>query len=150
MRTEGEFSKLDDVREVILRSSIDPSSGRIARVTVGDIADVRFSYKEPTARIRYNGQPAIAVNAVRDHGANVIEVMKEVRTAIDELNKGPLKDNYVKLIQLYDETVYIDSSIDLVQQNIFVGGALAAIMLLLFLRSGRATIVVSLAIQCLL
>ena len=69
---------------------------------MGDIADVRFSYKEPTARIRYNGQPAIAVNAVRDHGANVIEVMKGVRTAIDELNKGPLKDNYVKLIQLYD------------------------------------------------
>ena len=146
VRTEGEFSKLDDVREVILRSSIDPSSGRIARVTMGDIADVRFSYKEPTARIRYNGQPAIAVNAVRDHGANVIEVMKGVRTAIDELNKGPLKDNYVKLIQLYDETVYIDSSIDLVQQNIFVGGALAALMLLLFLRSGRATLVVSLAI----
>ena len=146
VRTEGEFTTLDDVRNVMLRSTVDPSSGRIARVKVEDIADVRFTYKEPTARIRYNGQPAIAVNAVRDHGANVIEVMKGIRTTITELNTGILKDNDVKLIQLYDETVYIDSSIDLVQQNIFVGGTLAALMLLLFLRSGRATLVVSLAI----
>ena len=50
------------------------------------------------------------------------------------------------LTQVYDETVYINSSIDLVQQNIFVGGTLAALMLLLFLRSASATLVVSLAI----
>ena len=146
VRTEGEFTKLEHVRAVMLRSAVDQASGRIARVTIGDIAEVRFDNKEPTARIRFNGQPALVVNAVREHGANVIEVMKGVREAIAELNNGPLKDNNVKLIQVYDETVYIDSSIDLVQQNIFVGGTLAALMLLLFLRSGGATLVVSLAI----
>ena len=48
--------------------------------------------------------------------------------------------------QVYDETVYIDSAIDLVQQNILVGGVLAALVLLLFLRSFSATLIVSIAI----
>ncbi|MDD9878994.1 MAG: efflux RND transporter permease subunit, partial [Magnetovibrio sp.] len=146
VRTEGEFSRLEDVRQVLLRSDMDSGSGRIARVTVGDISEVRFASKDPTSRIRFNGQPAIAINSVREHGANVIEVMRGIRAAIAELNEGPLKQANVQLRQVYDETVYIDSSIDLVQQNIFIGGALAAFMLLLFLRSGGATLVVSLAI----
>jgi hydrophobic/amphiphilic exporter-1 (mainly G- bacteria), HAE1 family len=146
VRTEGEFTRLEDVESVLLRSAIDSTNGRVARVTVGDIATVQFNSKDPTSRIRFNGQPAIAVNSVREHGANVIDVMKGIRAAIAELNAGPLADNKVKLIQVYDETVYIDSSIDLVQQNIFIGGTLAAMMLLLFLRSGGATLVISLAI----
>ena len=50
------------------------------------------------------------------------------------------------MTQVYDETTYIDSAINLVQQNIYIGGTLAAIVLLLFLRSGSATLVISLAI----
>src|SRR5690606_14976983 len=50
------------------------------------------------------------------------------------------------LHQVYDETVYIKSAIRLVQNNILIGGTLAAMVLLLFLRSMRATLVVSLAI----
>ena len=146
VRTEGEFSRLDDVRGVVLRSQRDPVTGGIARVTVGDIAKVSFVSKEPTASIRFNGQPAIAVNAVRETGANVIEVMQGIRAAIKDMNENVLADEGLRLRQVYDETTYIDSSIDLVQQNIFVGGTLAALILLLFLRSGGATLVVSLAI----
>ena len=146
VRTEGEFESLDDVRAVVLRSMNDPATGRVARVTVGDIARVAFTHKEPTAHIRFLGEPAIAINAIRETGANVIEVMDGIRAAIDELNRSALTDAGLYLTQVYDETVYINSAIDLVQQNIFVGGTLAALLLLLFLRSGRATLVVSLAI----
>jgi len=146
VRTEGEFATIEDVRAVLLRSENDAVTGRFGRVTVGDIAKVQFNSKDPTARIRFNGQPAMAVNAIRENGANVIEVMEGIRTAIAELNEGPLPDAGLRLRQVYDETTYIDSSIDLVQQNIVIGGSLAAMMLLLFLRSGGATLVVSLAI----
>ena len=146
VRTEGELSKIDDVRSVLLRSDQDTVSGRIARVTVGDIADVQFRYKDPVARIRFNGQPAMAVNTVRENGANVIQVMEGIVGAVDELNAGALPEAGLELVHVYDETVYIKSSIALVQQNIMVGGLLAAFMLLLFLRSGGATLVVSLAI----
>ncbi len=146
VRTEGEFSKIEDVSSVLLRSDQDSASGRIARVTVGDIADVKFNYKEPVARIRLNGQPAMAVNTVRENGANVIKVMEGIQEAVSELNSSTLPEEGLELVQVYDETTYINSSIDLVQQNILVGGMLAAFMLLLFLRSGGATLVVSLAI----
>ncbi|MBT4628200.1 MAG: efflux RND transporter permease subunit [Rhodospirillales bacterium] len=146
VRTEGEFETINQVKDVVLRSLSDQASGRLARVTMGDIAEVSFTYKDPTSMIRFLGEPAMAINAVRETGANVIEVMDGIRVAIDELNAGILPENGLYLTQVYDETVYIDSSIDLVQQNIFVGGALAAMILLLFLRSGRATLVISLAI----
>lgn len=146
VRTEGEFSKIEHVSSVLLRSDQDSASGRIARVTVGDIADVKFNYKEPVARIRLNGQPAMAVNTVRENGANVIKVMEGIQEAIAELNTTTLPEEGLELVQVYDETTYINSSIALVQQNILVGGILAALMLLLFLRSGGATLVVTLAI----
>ena len=146
VRTEGELSKIEHVRAVLLRSERDTTSGRMARVTVGDIAEVKLNYKDPVARIRFNGQPAMAVNIVRENGANVIQVMAGIKQAISELNTSALADAGLKLVQVYDETTYINSSIELVQQNIVVGGLLAAFMLLMFLRSGGATLIVSLAI----
>ncbi|MEL7467839.1 MAG: efflux RND transporter permease subunit [Pseudomonadota bacterium] len=142
VRAEGELNTIEAIRNVVLRSN----SGSGGRVFVGDVAQVQFGYGDPVARIRHKGDPAIAVNAVRETGANVIETMTGVRAAIRELSAGPLARANLTFEQVYDETVYIDGAIELVIQNIWVGGVLAAIVLLLFLRSGRATLVVSVAI----
>ncbi|MET4806543.1 efflux RND transporter permease subunit [Limibacillus sp. MBR-115] len=146
VRTEGELDSLEAVRSVVVRSFEDTATGRLARVTIGDIAKVAFSYKEPTATIRQLGQSTIAFNAVRDTGANVIETMRGIREALDDLNAFVVPNAGLQVNQVYDETVYINSAIDLVEQNIYIGGSLAAILLLLFLRSFRATLVISLAI----
>ncbi len=146
VRTEGEFRSPQDVSDVVIRSQADEATGRVARVTIGDIGTVTYDYSDPTARIRVNGQPAIAINTVRETGANVIETMDGIRAAIFELNEQRLPQQRLQLEQVYDETVYIDSSINLVQQNILIGGLLAAFILLIFLRSGGATLIVSMAI----
>ena len=146
VRTEGEFSTLDQVQAVVVRSLENAETGRVARVTVGDIAEVRFDYKEPSATIRFLGELSIAMNTVRETGANVIETMRGVRAAVAELNERFLTDMRLRLTHVYDETVYINSALRLVQQNIYVGGTLAALVLLIFLRSGAATLIVSLAI----
>ncbi|WP_420404419.1 efflux RND transporter permease subunit [Nisaea sp.] len=146
VRTEGDFETMDDVRRVVLRSIEDPMTGRVARVTVDDVATVEMGYKEPVARIRQFGVPALAIPMYRETGANVIEVMEEVRATLKELNEGILASRGLRIVQVYDETTYIDSAIELVRQNIWVGGMLAALVLYIFLRSGSATLVVSLAI----
>ena len=146
VRTDGELNTPERVEAVVLRSSSDPLSGRLGRVTLGDIATVAYRYKEPVARIRQLGEPALAVNAVRETGANVIETMDGVREAVAELNATAIPQAGLIFEQVYDETVYINSAIDLVQQNIYVGGVLAALILLLFLRSFSATLIVSIAI----
>ena len=153
VRTDSETSTVERVRSVVLQTSYSPDDnaggpggGRMAEVTVGDIADVRLDFEEPTSNRRFNGEPMISLSVVRESGANVIETMDGLRAAVRELNAGPLRFEQVELEIYYDETRYIDSAIELVRQNIFVGGALAALLLVVFLRSWRATLVVVTAI----
>ena len=146
VRTEGELVTVDRVRSVVLRSQTDPSSGRLGRVTIGDIGDVLFSHRDPVAHIRHMGKAAIAVNAIREKGANVIETMEGVRKVVASLQRDVLPQQRLTFTQVYDETIYIDSAIRLVTQNIYIGGTLAIIILMLFLRSGMATLVIALAI----
>ncbi|WP_120496972.1 efflux RND transporter permease subunit [Kiloniella sp. EL199] len=146
VRTEGDLNTLEAVKKVVLRSTRDDFTGGVARVTVGDIARVNFNYKDPGAKIRVLGNAAIAFNATRETGANVIETMDGIYEAVEELNARAIPEAGLKLEQVYDETVYINSAIDLVRQNIWFGGILAAIILLTFLRSVRATVIISMAI----
>lgn len=146
VRTEGEFTSVEQVKSVILRTLQDDQTGRVARVLVGDVADVRFDYKEATSTIRVLGESALVSRAIRETGANVIETMKGIREAVDELNEVYLPEAGLTITQVYDETTYIDSAIDLVIQNIYIGGTLAAVILLLFLRSPAATLIISIAI----
>ncbi len=144
VRTEGELQSLEAIRDVLVGSNLE--QGGAARVSIGDIADVRFGYKDPTSTIRLLGVSALAMNAERQTGANVIETMQGLREAVAELNQSIVPAAGLELKQVYDETVYIQSAIDLVKQNIWIGGMLAAFILIIFLRSIRATIIISLAI----
>ncbi|MEL6509661.1 MAG: efflux RND transporter permease subunit [Pseudomonadota bacterium] len=144
VRTEGNLNTEDAIRDVVLTSGA--SEGGAGRVRVGDVAEVAFAFQEPTTRLRFKGESGLAFNVVRDAGANVISVMEEIRTVLQDLSDGPVADAGLVMKQVYDETIYIDGAIDLVTQNIWIGGALAALILMLFLRSPRATLVVSLAI----
>lgn len=146
IRTDAELNSPERIRAVVLRTASDRATGRIGRVTVDDIGTVGFHHKEPSARIRALGVPSIAINAVRETGANVIETMEGIAAAVDALNATHLPAAGLTMEQVYDETVYIESSIELVQQNIYIGGTLAAIILLLFLRSVGATMIISIAI----
>lgn len=144
VRAEGNLNTVAAIEEVVLRSEL--GNGGSGRVRVGDVAEVGFAYQEPGARLRFRGEPGLAFNIVREPGANVIETMESVRAVLTELDEGPVSDAGLQMRQVYDETIYINGAIDLVTQNIWIGGALAAAVLLAFLRSPRATLVVSLAI----
>ena len=122
VRTEGELQTVNQIRSVVLTSTNTETRGGIGRVTIGDVADVRFTFKEPRAKIRFLGDEAIAINAVRATGANVIKTMAGISKAIDELNSYAVPQAGLTIEQVYDETIYINSAISLVQQNIYVGG----------------------------
>ncbi|MEL7115828.1 MAG: efflux RND transporter permease subunit [Pseudomonadota bacterium] len=146
VRADGNLNTIEAIESVVLRSQSQGGSGALGRIRVADVADVDFAYKESTTRLRFRGEPALAFNIVREAGANVIATMEDVRAVIAELDAGPVAAEGLMLEQVYDETVYIEGAIDLVVQNIWIGGLLAASVLLLFLRSPRATLVISMAI----
>jgi HAE1 family hydrophobic/amphiphilic exporter-1 len=146
VRTEGEIRTVEQAKSVVLIREQDSASGRVGRVTMGDIAEVVYGYKDPVSHRRYLGEDVITLQAFRESGSNVVKTMAAIRKAVDDLNKYELSRENLYLTWVYDETVYIDSAIGLVQQNIWFGGALAALVLIVFLRSWRPTLVVSLAI----
>ena len=140
VRTLGRFRTPQQVEEVIL------ARRNGAPVYVKDVAEVRLGHKKPDGIVRRFGGSSIAINAQRETGANVLDVMRGLQEANRELNEGILAQRKLKLTQVYDETEYIYSAVDLVRDNIYVGGLLTIATLLLFLRSGRSTLVIGLAI----
>lgn len=146
VRSEGELNNPERVRNVVLKTRRDQQTGRIAHITVADIAHVYEGWKEAQTKIRAMGEEAIAINAIRTTGSNVIETMKRLRAEVEKMNRSVLAQEGLHLTQVYDETVYIESAISLVVQNIWVGGFLAAIVMLLFLKSLSATLIASMAI----
>jgi HAE1 family hydrophobic/amphiphilic exporter-1 len=139
-RTMGEYTSPADVTRVIIKRV----NG--IPVTVGDIADVQFGFKDPEYVVRHVGTQTIVFNAVREPGSNVLVVVKKLQEAITGLNEGLLKERHLKIVKVYDETSYIYNAIKLVRENIFVGGSLAILVLLIFLRNFASTVIVSVAI----
>ena len=146
VRTEGDLNTTQLVEEVVLRSDGESGARGVGRVLVRDIAQVSIGYKTAQARLRVLNEPALAFNITREQGANVIKTMAEVRDVVKDLAKGPVARQGLKLEQVYDETDYINASINLVQTNIIYGGVLAIIILMIFLRSWRPTAVVAMSI----
>ena len=140
VRTVGQYQQPGDIEQVVVRSADG------TRVTVGEIARTRLGYVRTVASVRQKGDPAIAINAQRETGANVLEVMDGIRRTIRELNEGPLAGEGLQLKQVYDATDYIDSAIGLVRSNIVIGGALAVTVLFIFLRSVSSVAIIATAI----
>jgi len=139
-RTVGEYKSPEDVANVIIKRV----NG--APISVGDVARVFLGHEDIEVVVRQEGNPTIVMTAVREPGANVLVVMEKITEALEELNEGILKDRHLRLVRVYDETTYIYSAIRLVRQNIFIGGILAVIVLLIFLRNLASTLIVSMAI----
>ncbi len=140
VRVMGQFTKPEDVANVVITRRDGLA------VYVRDVAEVKRGFKKPTGLVKNFGSSCVAVNCVRATGANVLDTMEGLRQVRARLDRDLLAPRALELIQVYDETDYIYSAIGLVNQNIGVGGLLTAVVLLLFLRSGRSTIIIWLAI----
>ncbi|MFQ6048017.1 MAG: efflux RND transporter permease subunit, partial [Phycisphaerae bacterium] len=142
VRTIGKYESLQQVLNTVVADR--PGGPNYVR----DVARAVKSYKKPLGFVRSEGEPVLAMPVRRETGTNVLQVMAGLRAAIDKINRQILSGprDYMELVQVYDETKYINSAIDLVEQNIVLGGLLAIIVLMVFLRSPSATLVVAVSI----
>lgn len=111
-----------------------------------DVATIEERLTDKNSFVLTNGRLAIAINAQRESGVNVLEVMTGLHKAVKELNDGPLKRNKLSIEQVYDETIYIHRSIEMVRNNLGLGIGLAIIVLFLFLLEFPATLIVAASI----
>ncbi len=144
VRTLGQYENIEQVLNTVVA---DTAGGP---VYIRDVADVQHGFRKQYGFVRSKGQYVLAFPVRRQTGANVIKTMEGLRTAIAAINREVLSTPHqglkLELVQVYDETVYIDQAIAMVRTNMMIGGALAIVVLLVFLRSWRPTLVVALAI----
>jgi HAE1 family hydrophobic/amphiphilic exporter-1 len=138
LRVSGEFDSIDDIKQTIVQNEAGTA------IHVEDVAEVRDSYKEESNVTLVNGEPALVLSVLKQTDANTVNVATTIQESMEEIQANLPAD--VNLEVIIDTSEFIQLSIDSVVQNIIIGGAISFFVLLLFLKSLRATFVIGLSI----
>jgi HAE1 family hydrophobic/amphiphilic exporter-1 len=140
IRTVSKFQQPDDALDVVLYDD------GIKRIFFRNIGYAEKGYEKATVSVIQNADDVIVIGVRKEQGANVIQLVNRLKAVVEELNKGILAENQLYIDWVYDQAPYINTAIELVQQNVLIGGLLAIAVLLIFLRSISATITTAIAI----
>src|SRR5690625_688226 len=139
LRVVGEFEYVEDIKETVIQTETG------ATLTVEDVAEVKDTFKDPSAITLINGEPSVVLSVMKKTDGNTVDVANQIKDAIKELEEDVIPSD-VELKTVIDTSEFIEMSVDAVIQNILIGGAISIFVLLLFLKSIRATIVIGVSI----
>ncbi|MDX1502865.1 MAG: efflux RND transporter permease subunit [Thermoanaerobaculia bacterium] len=139
-------------RKLLLRSvarydSVEELQARLVapQVRLGDIADISYDLPEYNFRVRAMSRPAIALAVMKEGDANTLEVAERVDAVVEELRQNP-RLRVIELATLFDQGDVIMESLATLLDSGKVGGLIALLVLLFFLRRFRMTLIVTLSI----
>ena len=137
IRSTGWFKSIDEITRIPLGAF----DGQL--VSLGDVATVRDSHSETRLYSRYNGKRSASITITKQSGANTVSTAEGVFDRIEKIKKL-----YPKLTfgLAYDQSQFIRESVNNVRDSAIIGGILAVLLLLFFLRNVRSTLVVALSI----
>ncbi|GAB4323524.1 MAG: hypothetical protein Kow0074_15850 [Candidatus Zixiibacteriota bacterium] len=113
-------------------------------IRLSDIADVRDSTAEQRSFSRFDGKEAVALDIIRQTGANTVKVSDDVLAAVAQLERELPDDMTIEVA--YDNSTFIRDAVHEVIVNMIYGSALAVIVIFLFLYNWRTTLISALAI----
>jgi multidrug efflux pump subunit AcrB len=140
--TDTRFKSMDEIGGTILRS------GAGGVTTLSDVATVRPERAPQFIRSTAGGREAVLLNVYQRPGGNTIEIAAGIRRAL-AAEQAQLPSD-VKIVSWYDQSDLITSSATSVRDAVVIGVALAALVLLLFLRNFRMTLIAILAVPIVL
>jgi hydrophobic/amphiphilic exporter-1 (mainly G- bacteria), HAE1 family len=137
VRTLGEFKRVEEVGQIPIRRDTRESFGRPEEPTnrlvlLKDVADIERTVKERTSFSRFNSRENITVSIQKQAQANTIQITREIRKKIEELQNQLPKDVHVDVV--YDQSKFIREALDGVKDAALQGGFLAFLVLLIFLK----------------
>ncbi len=139
LRFAGRYQPAD-LGELVL----DWRDGRPVRLA--DVAIISVERGDRNSLAVQNNNPAIAIQIIKESGADVLATLKAVKAEIGELREGPLAELGLGIEQSFDPSVFINQALGLVGGNLVAGVMLAVAVLWLFLRQFRSTLLVGVAI----
>lgn len=160
LRSVGEFQSPDEVRDIVVKREGE------AAIRVSDIARVEVMDRDPKGIVLLDGKPAVGLSFYREAEGNTVGVAKAVRAELAFLNGEPTKPAWgppppaggndrratgllppgAKLVVASDQSEFIQAAIGDVLSNAWQGSLLAIIVLMIFLRDIRSTLIISVAI----
>ncbi len=140
IRTVGQFQTPEEALDVVVYDD------GLSTVYLRDIVNVNKGYAKELGAVLHNGEQILVVGVQKEQGSNVLTMTDSVEQEVNRLNETILAEQGLNLQILYDERQYINTAINLVKQNVLIGGLLAITVLLTFLRSVRSTLTTALAI----
>ncbi|MBO4514730.1 MAG: efflux RND transporter permease subunit [Lachnospiraceae bacterium] len=122
---------------------IDLHMDGIDAITLGDVADVFYSDNSDSIYANVNGSAGVMLSLQKQTGYSTGDVSDKLKDRFDKLMK---EDPTLHVITLMDQGIYIDMVMDSIVKNILFGAGLAILILLLFLRDLRPTMIVAFSI----
>lgn len=138
VRTLGRFKNLEDIEKVVLSNM----QGR--QIYLTEVAQVIDTYKERDVIAYINGLPSISFNLQKESGSNTVLVANRVYQELEKIKD--LLPHEVEITVAYDSSDFIKKAISQVVNVGLTGALLAVIVLFLFLRSLKSTLIISVAI----
>jgi HAE1 family hydrophobic/amphiphilic exporter-1 len=138
IRTVNEYTSVEEIGELVL-SAAGPSQIRLR-----DVAEVSWGAREREEIIRVGGVEAVEIAIYKEGDANIVTTARGVREALPEMTK--LVPEGYELTVLFDQSRFIEQALVEVRFTAVVGGALAILVLFVFLRDTRSTVIIATAI----
>jgi HAE1 family hydrophobic/amphiphilic exporter-1 len=138
VRVLGEFGSLEELRGFLVPSQ------RGGTVPLREIASVEFGYPEDSGLVRMNGRSSIGMLVVKASDANVVATTKRIKKALATASTGMPEGMELRLAS--DETVFINASLSETMRDLVAGILVTGIVLLLFLREWKSSLIVIVAI----
>jgi HAE1 family hydrophobic/amphiphilic exporter-1 len=137
IRSLGWFDSIDELGAIPVGSF----NGQL--VALRDIATVRDAYPEVRLETRLNGEPSAGIIVSKQSGANTVATANAV---LEKVARAKKLYPHLQFAVAYDQAKFISQSVSDVKLNALLGGVLAVLILLFFLRNIRSTLVVALSI----
>ncbi len=137
LRTVGQYQKLDDLENTVV---FVRDGAPIYLKTIARVSDTR---KKRAQVVRVNRKPGIRLAIQKQAGTNTVEVARRVLKELKGINRDITA---LSIIPIIDNSKYIERSINNIGESVYMGGLLAILVILLFLRNFRSTIVIALSI----
>ena len=133
IRTMGLMHTAKEFNDLVVRES----DSRIIRLS--DIGRAELGPQDTRSYMKMNGVPMVGVVVVPQPGANHIDIADAVYERVEQMRKDLPED--VKLSYGFDNTKFIRASIDEVKQTVYEAFILVVIIIFLFLRNFRVTLI---------
>ena len=138
LRTPGRFDRIDQFGQIVVATQ----GG--APIRVADVAQVEDSQEEARSAVFVEGQRAVLIDVRRQSGQNTIAVIAGLKEALKKLQ--PQLPPGLTLVQMHDESRFINASIAALQEHLILGSLLASLVVLLFIRNVPAMLISALSI----